>query len=457
MLKKAIFVVFATMLIVFGASISYALQTDGLVSGTDNPALPGGIQASLNPGGVGDSLLYGYYNVRSNINIFNVVNTSSADGVKARIVFRNAKDSREVLDFNICLSKGDVWTAFLLDDGTQARIFAFDTDTVTGVADTFPSAGQQFISGTFVDGTVITPDQTREGYFELVGMSTIPGYDKNSSSTSACVLGTTSSNCIRTAVDCNNWVQSGPSFDVGNVLMGNNNIVSLSNLATYSYNATAVADSSLIAFDVIQGSEMSIAQAMSKGIGRGSLGCPEADYIFTKSDVVSPYDIMSFLGGNTSLILTFPTRFVCHNIPNDALFNCQTQSASITDRCLAYCTNIRPLIWDDKETLKTGGSISPSPGQCLQNEVNVINIGSSSIWNSIVAVSVDTGGFDLGWADVDLVANDPGHYTDYGSDPGPYTYALGIPAVAYTTQSFEGGDASYMVPAQYKTSINLDD
>jgi len=452
MLKKAIFVVFATMLIVFGASISYALQTDGLVSGTDNLALPTGIQASINPGGLGDSLLYGYYNVRSNINIFNIVNTSSAVGVKARIVFRNAKDSREVLDFNICLSKGDVWTAFLLDDGAQGRIFAFDTDTVTGVADNFPSAGQQFISGTFADQTVITPDQTREGYFEVVGMSTIPGYDKNSSTTSACGIGVTSSNCIRTAAACNLWVQAGSSFDVDNALMGNNNIVSLSNLATYSYNATAVADSSLVAFDVISGSEMSIAQALSKGINRGPVGCDEADYIFTKSNVLSPFDLMSFLGGNTSLILTFPTRFVCHNGPSDALFDCTANDfIANPTRCISYCSNIAPHIWNDKEIEKTGGSISPSPGQCLQNEVSVINFGSSSIWASTVAVSIDTGGFDLGWANIDLVAGDSNHVTCYGGN-----CANGLPAVAYTTQSFEGSASSYMVPAQYKTSISSD-
>jgi len=64
MFKKAVLMTFAAMLIVFGASVSFALQIDGLVSGTDNPALPAGIQSSINPGGLGDALLYGYYNVR---------------------------------------------------------------------------------------------------------------------------------------------------------------------------------------------------------------------------------------------------------------------------------------------------------------------------------------------------------------------------------------------------------
>ena len=131
MYKKVILAVFMAMLIVFGAGTTYANQVDGMASGT-GPTLATGIQASVNPGALGDSLIYGYYNVRGNLNLFNIINTSPTDGAKVRVVFRNAKNSKEVLDFSVCLSKGDVWTAYLVDDGTQGRLYAYDTDTTGG-------------------------------------------------------------------------------------------------------------------------------------------------------------------------------------------------------------------------------------------------------------------------------------------------------------------------------------
>jgi len=459
MFKKAVLMTFAAMLIVFGASVSFALQIDGLVSGTDNPALPAGIQSSINPGGLGDALLYGYYNVRGNLNLFNIVNTSTTDGVKARIVFRNARNSKEVLDFSICLSKGDEITMYLLDDGTQGHIYDLNSvipgnTTVTGAATPFPVAGIPFKSGTYGPITV-SADDTREGYFEVVGLSTIPGYDRNSSTTSACFIGgPPDSNCIQTATDCNDWVKGigDVGYNVPDILFGHNDIVDLTNLTTFSYNATAVADASLVAFDVPSGSEESISDAIGRGRS-SAIGCNEADYIFTKSNVISPYDLLSQIGGNTALIVTFPTRFTCHSDPNDLLFDCKTNDSVVSPTtCLTYCTNIKFSIWDDNEDLLTGGQVSPSPGSCLQYETNVINFGGSSIWNSpTVAVSISTGSFTLGWANMDIGSDvDVNHATTYGGD-----VTSGVPLVAYTTQTFIGGDASYLVPAIYKTNITV--
>ncbi len=119
MLKKAIFMVFAVMLVVTGFGLTQA-QALPIIDGLAPVTGYASTQTYINPGGLGDSLLYGYYNVRGNLNLFNIVNTSAVDGAKVRIVFRNAKNSRECLDFSICLSKGDVYTAFLIDNGTTA-------------------------------------------------------------------------------------------------------------------------------------------------------------------------------------------------------------------------------------------------------------------------------------------------------------------------------------------------
>jgi hypothetical protein len=70
----------------------------------------------VNPGLRGDALLGYLYDVRdldgvSQKTLINIVNTDPVYGMVARVRFREYKRSKEVLDFHIPLSKGDVWSA----------------------------------------------------------------------------------------------------------------------------------------------------------------------------------------------------------------------------------------------------------------------------------------------------------------------------------------------------------
>jgi hypothetical protein len=404
-----------------------------MVSGT-GPALPAGIQASINPGGLGDSLLYGYYNVRGAADLFNVVNTSDTQGVKARVVFRNAKNSKECLDFSICLSIGDVWTGLLLDNGTTAALCSLDTDTITDPA--IPANCEPFrqLSG-------VTADDCREGYFEIIGMTGIPGYDKNSRSAS--------NSFLDTSAECGSYTSSS---DVLNTLMGNNAILALDLSNTMSYNATAVADTSLIPVSLPAGSELSIPDAMSTGRTLAQ-ACDEADYIFTKSAITTPYDVITGWG-DTDVVITFPTRLICHTATAFTdLF--EGDKVASTTSVIDYCTTIAVDFWDDKENLDTDpGDFSPSPQTtpCLPYEVNVIRLGNA-VWDSSVVLTLPAP-FDLGWTNIDLVSvNDAAvshvHSTSYGGNT-----TFGLPAVAYTSQGFTFAPG-YMVPSAYETSITI--
>ena len=403
-MKKAVFIVLAVTLLAFGMATS-AMAIDGLTRAN---------AVVVNPGGLGDSLIYGYYNVRGNLNLFNIVNTTSAYGEKVRVVFRAGSDSEEVLDFSVCLSQGDVWTAYLVDTGTTAAICPFDTDTIT--APTIPAGCQTFKIPT---GSSLKADDLREGYFEVLGLSTIPGYDKN----------TTALNIIKTAADCASWHSvSNPSAiaaQVDNVLMGNNTIIDMTSLATYSYNATAMGYTSEAPLpDPGPGSELDVTQLLGNS-------CPATEIALSKSSVISPYDIMSGLGGETSLIVTFPTRRACYDVLG-TIFNCTKVTSG---HCVTYDTAVTTAVWDDTEKVQNVLDFSPAGGNTLPNEVNVLNIGGSNVWNSTLAqsfsVSIGTG---LGWVDVNLTS---------GAAP------VGLPAITYTTQSFAGGAASYMVPTAY--------
>lgn len=426
MLKKVVLTVFTVALIAAGVGVAKASDIiDGLapLGGT------GFGYPYVNPGALGDSLLYGYYNVRGNLNLFNIVNTTATDGQKVRVVFRNAKNSRECLDFSVCLSRGDVWTAYLIDNGTTAAICPYDTDTLTAPA--ISAACQSFKYEGAGGVTGVTGDDCREGYFEVIGLSAIPGYDHNATNP-----------VIKTEADCRDWVGE---EEVPNVLMGNNTIFEIATLATYSANAVAIANTADSVVMLTSGVEKTIPEAMASNSNLGSsLACSYADWMLMKSNVISPYDLISAIGGETEVIITFPTRYACHNTSASTdMFGGDKDPAASG---IQYCTPIGITVWDDKEHRLDVSDFSPSTGLCLPYELNVLKIGGSNIWNSAVARTVSVGSFDLGWIDIDLYAGDASHSS-------PLSY--GLPAVAYTTQSFLGGAASYMVPAAYNTNTNV--
>ncbi len=80
----------------------------------------------------------------------------------------------------------------------------------------------------------------------------------------------------------------------------------------------------------------------------------------------------------------------------------------------------------------------------------LLSLGGSQIWNSTVANIVTVGSFDLGWVDLDLAAG------EQAIAPFGGFASIGLPAVAFTSQSFAGGAASYMLPTAYKTDISVD-
>src|SRR6476646_1978383 len=73
---------------------------------------------NINPDGLGQVLIYPYYTTNAGqATLLSVVNTTAV-GKAVKVRFLEGYNSREVLDFNLFLSKYDVWTAevFKLSD-----------------------------------------------------------------------------------------------------------------------------------------------------------------------------------------------------------------------------------------------------------------------------------------------------------------------------------------------------
>jgi len=153
---------------------------------------------NLNPDGLGQVLLYPYYTVNAGQQtLLSVVNTTNV-GKVVKVRFMEGYNSREVLDFNLYLSRFDVWTStvFALSDagvgpvGGFAGIFTTDhscTDPALTLTGTFNNSGsggsatqgyQQFLNFKYTgaanaDTGPITDARTREGHFEMILMNDI--------------------------------------------------------------------------------------------------------------------------------------------------------------------------------------------------------------------------------------------------------------------------------------------
>lgn len=133
----------------------------------------------VNKDGTGQALLFPYYNAQegyvTNINLIN-----STDETKAvRIRFREGKESKDVLDFNLYMSPEDVWTGSIKMDSSKGSPMGSVTTSdhtcalpaLASCKDgkcsvTEPFDGYEYYSG-------LTPADTLEGYVEVIEMGVV--------------------------------------------------------------------------------------------------------------------------------------------------------------------------------------------------------------------------------------------------------------------------------------------
>ena len=107
-------------------------------------------------------------------NYFTLVNTDEVNGARVRLRYYEGRGSNEVLDFDVCLSKGDKFTAVIQKATTgemqvcridnQNRILDGDTPWVIGSG--APCVNAKF--GSQALNNTITATDTLEGYFVAI-------------------------------------------------------------------------------------------------------------------------------------------------------------------------------------------------------------------------------------------------------------------------------------------------
>lgn len=208
---------------------------------------------SFAEGGVGHALLVPYFNAQNgNMTVLHVVNTDTSNGKAVKVRFRGALNSDDILDFQVFMSPGDVWTGAVTagSNGVAQLTTADGTCTLPTLA---KGVAQPFVTARLNSG-IAAADQannTREGYVEIFNMADIP----------ATLAGTATTNPLFTAIKhvngvapctqsaLNNTLQNfttpaavaAAGFDTPTTgLVGDWYIINVAQTTTFSGGATAV-------------------------------------------------------------------------------------------------------------------------------------------------------------------------------------------------------------------------
>lgn len=110
-----------------------------------------------------------------NMSVFHVVNTDTVNAKAVKVRFRGASNSDDILDFQVFLSPGDVWTG-AVTQGSDGIAQLTTADTSCTVPRITPGSPVKFDTRRI--NPALTGDalasETREGYVELFTMADIP-------------------------------------------------------------------------------------------------------------------------------------------------------------------------------------------------------------------------------------------------------------------------------------------
>ena len=450
-MRKVLLGVLVAMVAALSFSMAQADQIDGLQT-NNGAALPGMLDVYVNPGHLGDALIGGYYNARGSLDMISLVNTSKDTGVVVKVRFREGKYSNEVLDFFVCLSAGDRWTAWLYgddDDSNPAHILVWDDDTPT-CPDFGSDQDEAFHYNSTGAASCVTADMTKEGYFTVIAVSSwadSPGDLRVVATDGECceVLGVGDADDFTT-----------PTLsDAGNYLTGTVAIYDIVDGATaYAYNMTALAD---------------FQNAVIPGIGLGLDASPVfadcqdglngVNYVLTKKSLIALYDIEDFWSAQSDVIITFPTK--TQTLTAVGVQNPFQGEIDDDDDCGwdDACEPVAVTLWDDEENSpETTHGFSPSTTSELElcNEVNYITMAGSALLDTdLLQFKLDMGGFEIGWVNFDFTQH---HATaraiSLPSAATPDATANGLPVIGYELGSFVDGWFGGMLPLRYTSDID---
>jgi hypothetical protein len=456
-----------------------------------------GTAGAVSTGSLGQVLIYPYYSVRNgNDTLISVVNTT--DKPKAvKVRFLEAKNSREVLDFNLYLSKFDVWTGAITVTANGAKLTTTDTScTVPAI----PAGGVEFrnfqFSGANADGEDVSLNRTREGYIEIIEMG-VPlhaqiGTDANGNTiyfdNAVTHQNGVPQNCAAVVKD---WADG--SFTPGSMtapsggLMGTGTLINVAKGTDFSYDPVALADFSNVANHTAPGSLLpSLEQASPQksfvfhnntavisNWGNNGLPADPVSSLIMRTNVLNEFTVEPALAAGTDWVVNFPTKrfYVSPDTDTDADSVDKNFDSPFTQdfKLNGACEEVALTIFDREERTTTSdvdfSPLPPTGKNALCWEVNVLTFNNTNVLGSALALNVPNQGFNSGWLNLAFpatVTRPEGTFSrTMVSDEG--NTFTGLPVIGFGVQQYVNGNLGGVLSNyggsfvhKYKRSITVD-
>ncbi|MGZ5062636.1 MAG: hypothetical protein ACXWHB_07915 [Usitatibacter sp.] len=349
------------------------------------------------PTNLGQVLIYPYYTVQNQgTNAFNtfisVTNTTSAVKV-VKVRFREGKNSREVLDFNLYLSPNDMWTGAVIPASTDvtspARLVTADVSCTNPA---IPAGGIDFrnyeYTGTAADLLATGLDRTREGYAEMFEMGQLaPGAAPGS----AAVHGASGSpSCTGLTGPALPLVGAALTAPTGG-LFGTGTLINVNSGRDTMYNANAFGQwrtaalytdigtdtpnfndtspaTSIVVSQNTTGTLTAYFSSWSSTATAAltvSAGARAASATMMHSDVLNEYILDAVTRSGTDWVLTFPTKraFVNAGTAIAPFSNLMTANGACETIDFTYFNR------EERTATSTGGDFSPLPPSAAPNSL----------------------------------------------------------------------------------------
>ncbi len=450
----------------------------------------GAFAASANADGLGSVLHYPYYTVNNGTDTYmSVVNsTSSAKVVKVR--FRDAKNTRDVLDFNLFLSAYDVWTAAITKNTASGGAMLKTIDQ-SCTAPQIPSAGVDFRTFQFNeldgDGNKIDDSigRTLEGHMEIIEMATVVGTTRTNIThvsgvpkDCSAALATLYPNATATNTDL---------APIGGGLFGTATIINVAQGVDYSYDATATSNLLCAPLGFFHTTPTDDQPNL---VGNGVQYCTTAFFAgdgkawfanfadtrwaasapYMHSAVMAEWITDAAIGAGTDIVVSFPTKngFVNNLVGGSACGVPNTQPFTGT----GFCTKGAPQsvaisVYDREERTPAGPSLDFSPtvtlgGPSLPWEVSVVTVNNSDVLKTNNKINFNPpSSFNAGWIKFDLTglnrfipATSIQEFGATGVSACAITNIQGLPVDGFYVQKYVNGNVGGVL-SNYGGNFNL--
>lgn len=430
---------------------------------------------NMSTDGTGEVLLFPYYTVQGNEEtLLSIVNTTDK-GKAVKVRFREAYNTREVLDFHVYLSPYDVWVAKIQDSANGgAEVYTPDNSCTT--MDTNPEVFRTLL---FDDGGPTGVERTREGYFTAIEMATIVDMDLDNNGLQDYVHGANGvpDNCaaIRQAwingTMAANSVVAAPEGG----LFGTLGIINVQSGTEVSVPATVLEnflsrpahnEPGTLRPDWQDADPVSVVVNSDSAAGtvtvfedNWAVGQDAVSAVLMASSLLNEYSANPATEASTAWIVTFPTknRYVdpalvaAPRAPFTSVF--RESAAGLEDG--KACEEITITNWDREEQQKeiTGSTVSPRPPQArvsLCYEANVIQFGDDSDVFSAENTEIDLATSGLpgvaGWTRMGFTSD-----ANHAMTGSTNTFA-GLPVIGFKATVL--GNSNVGIGASYAAAVN---